>query len=250
MLSKIAFNIAALAAVSTLSGSTFAAYRLGPPQFATIQAAADAASAAKDPSISATDGIHATPPLTLASSCPGQAQQWLSLTPSTFQVCDGATYYFPTLGSSGRFDVNADGALEFVECIDQFEPLWGGQVQAIADIAWESVLDASGNAPLARKRSVFRPGAATGAAIQQWFPSAANARIYVIGWRDMDTDGDLDLAAYLQIDPGSSSGTNVNVYFENIGFERPPPLAADLNQDGYVNGLDLGLLLGQWGPST
>jgi hypothetical protein len=36
-------------------------------------------------------------------------------------------------------------------------------------------------------------------------------------------------------------------WFENIGYEKPPPpLAADLNQDGDVNGIDLGLLLAAW----
>jgi hypothetical protein len=202
-------------------------------------------------SLPAVGGDHDfTKPPALSSSCDGPPQHWLALSPSLFQVCDGATYYFPALGSSGRFDINGDGALEFVECLSQFEPLWGGQTQTVADVAWESVLEVSDTVPLARKRSVFRPGTATGAAIRDQFPTAVNARIYVIGWRDMDADGDLDLAAYLQVDPGSSSGSNVNIYFENIGFERPPPLAADLNQDGYVNGLDLGLLLGQWGPST
>jgi hypothetical protein len=41
------------------------------------------------------------------------------------------------------------------------------------------------------------------------------------------------------------------IWFENIGYEKPiPPLAADLNGDGWVNGLDLGLLLGAWGTNS
>jgi hypothetical protein len=39
-------------------------------------------------------------------------------------------------------------------------------------------------------------------------------------------------------------------WFENIGYEASqPPLAADLNGDGQVNGADLGLLLVAWGPN-
>jgi hypothetical protein len=99
------------------------------------------------------------------------------------------------------------------------------------------------------------------------------------GWLDCDGDGDLDLvilASRLELgggicsyDPlcceygGSCCGVlqcdlpnnwhlrdQAMFWFENIGYEASqPPLAADLNGDGQVNGADLGLLLVAWGPN-
>jgi hypothetical protein len=65
----------------------------------------------------------------------------------------------------------------------------------------------------------------------------------------MDGDGDLDLVTFIQ--HGASSPTSeVNCFFENIGYEKPaPPLAADINRDGRVDGADLGMLLIAWGPT-
>jgi hypothetical protein len=66
------------------------------------------------------------------------------------------------------------------------------------------------------------------------------------GWRDMDADGDLDLLAV-----ASDESTWIRqIWFENIGYEKPaPPIAADINRDGRVDGADLGLVLASWGPN-
>jgi hypothetical protein len=92
---------------------------------------------------------------------------------------------------------------------------------------------------------------------------------YPIGWLDCDGDGDLDLT--LRADrlewgygccwPCCGFGSpqpqprweligTTNFWLENIGFEKPvPPVAADLNRDGQVDGADLGMLLFAWGPN-
>jgi hypothetical protein len=182
--------------------------------------------------------------------CDVPLQQWLSFVPTPFDVCGGATFNFPALGSSGRFDVDGNGDLDFVEVTNQFEAIWSGQVLPVGDIvtASELVTDVRGTIQ-ARRAPVFRPGTAIGIGIRSIFPDANYARIYVIGWRDMDGDGDLDLVTFIQ--HGASSPTSeVNCFFENIGYEKPaPPLAADINRDGRVDGADLGMLLIAWGPT-
>ena len=74
------------------------------------------------------------------------------------------------------------------------------------------------------------------------------------GWRDVDGDGDLD---YLLNISGDNYGSGApyaqfqeQIWFENIGYEKAvPPVAADLNRDGQVDGADLGMLLFAWGPN-
>lgn len=75
-------------------------------------------------------------------------------------------------------------------------------------------------------------------------PAGANVNAYLY-LRDMDRDGDLDLIA-----DASGGGVAVKFWLENTGYEKPaPPIAADLNGDGQVNGADLCLLLVAWGPN-
>jgi hypothetical protein len=83
------------------------------------------------------------------------------------------------------------------------------------------------------------------------------------GWIDADLDGDLDLVLTVTVrrrhrSPGEFGGcgwvtqtfSERTFWMENIGYEKPaPPLAADLNRDGQVDGADLGLLLVAWGPT-
>ncbi len=80
-------------------------------------------------------------------------------------------------------------------------------------------------------------------------PKAYQAQLSSFAWRDMDSDGDSDLVVEFRWQDATGWHYKRG-WFENIGFEKPaPPVAADLNGDGQVNGADLGLLLVAWGPN-
>jgi hypothetical protein len=92
------------------------------------------------------------------------------------------------------------------------------------------------------------------------YPTVADATVYLLnnsgtkeicGWRDMDGDGDLDFCAFVTIRLNNDGlWRQRQVWFENIGFQKPAPsVAADLNRDGKVDGADLGMLLVAWGPA-
>jgi hypothetical protein len=83
------------------------------------------------------------------------------------------------------------------------------------------------------------------------FPDCDRAYYYAVGWRDMDNDNDLDLVLTVSGQTAKEITFETTGWFENIGYEKPnPPLAADLNGDGWVDGADLGLLLGAWGARS
>jgi hypothetical protein len=83
-----------------------------------------------------------------------------------------------------------------------------------------------------------------------YFSSASSPNDRTSGWRDCDEDGDLDLVVTVRLFFGSGSMEYRPMWFENIGYEKPaPPIAADINGDGRVDGADLGLLLVAWGPT-
>jgi hypothetical protein len=76
-------------------------------------------------------------------------------------------------------------------------------------------------------------------------------RIAPRGWRDMDSDGDLDLILYAEErNPNGGTLSTQVLWLENVGYEKPAAaVAADLNHDGNVDGADLGLLLYAWGQT-
>jgi hypothetical protein len=70
------------------------------------------------------------------------------------------------------------------------------------------------------------------------------------GWTWLDCDGDQDLDLVVPLRAPLPNGS-VIIWFENIGYERSaPPIAADLNHDGAVDGFDLALLLNAWGAGA
>jgi hypothetical protein len=213
------------------------------------------------------NAAHALPPVNSAKAvahsaasysylpCPGgPPRTWLSPLPRPVQLCpvQGVDFGSIPCHPTSRADVNGDGEEEFFVGYTSFTPISnGGQPVDIGSMTLRvsEVVEGDGG-PRIEFTPVFPLGTSIGSALPAVIPGIQSAVVQLMGWRDMDQDGDLDLLCYIEYQIGGSCCESKNYYFENVGFERPPPLAADINRDGYVNGLDLGLLLGQWGRST
>jgi hypothetical protein len=210
---------------------------------------------------------HAQPPVEAAKAisvsaasqsdvpCPGgPPRDWLSPAPKPVQLCPAQGVDFGSIPchQTSRADVNGDGSDEFFVAYTTFTPITnGGQPVDIGSITLRICeITQAESGPRVEFTPVFPRGTSIGSALQAAIPGVQSAVVQLLGWRDMDQDGDLDMLCYIEYQTGGNCCESKNYFFENIGFERSPPLAADLNRDGYVNGLDLGLLLGQWGPST
>lgn len=167
-------------------------------------------------------------------------------------------------------DVNGDGRDEYLQVLPcpafSLSPLncnlanaWGNGIGLI----WSRAEPSPG---ATAARAAFVPIVPDAASFEAWirsrFPGFTNLMLYMkgeyagqelAGWRDVDDDGDLDYVVFVHGNNAEGSGPptaylHAQVWFENIGYEKStPPLAADLNGDGWVNGIDLGLLLGAWG---
>jgi hypothetical protein len=194
--------------------------------------------------------------MAMPAACdPVAPANWLDPIPKRFQLCSaqGVDHATVPCSPTSRADVNGDGREEYLSGYPSVTVVAnGGQPVDIGSqtLRLSEVID-GGSGKLVRLRSVFPVGTAVGIGVVQVIPDIQSATVHLLGWRDMDADGDLDLLCYIAVSQGGFCCQETNFYFENIGYEKPaPPLAADLNQDGYVNGLDLGLLLGQWGPNS
>lgn len=222
------------------------------------------------PSDQAAEARPRRQPVPAASGCaPTDTQIWFAPFPNLVD-CVSNTYQGVEPLAAQRWrtaDVNGDGTTDYLR------PLQGsGGAQYWYAFFLGAPSAEVGNAAIMLERvdqqtqqlRLTRINLFTSAAdIQAWtaanVPAVPNGGIQFnlgygdwSGWRDMDGDGDLDLLLVV-VPVGDTGGSDWlrQIWLENIGYERPaPPLAADLNRDGYVNGLDLGLLLGQWGPDA
>lgn len=203
---------------------------------------------------------------------------WFDPTPLSFDASCGQ----PVVSPIGTADVNGDGIEENFES-SSIPLIFGGPWVGMADVQiqplvnnrlkhFEVVVGATG--PRSTATSVLSTpdawasqlwnelgiGSDTDGCVDSWIVGAEP-----LGWADCDGDGDLDLVLRLtayhrprgivsgvcqEVDP---IGYPIDRYhwLRNVGFERAsPPIAADLNRDGSVDGVDLGILLASWGAQS
>lgn len=167
---------------------------------------------------------------------------WFSPVLRPITMCPGsdqASYWSREVAS--RTDVNGDGSVEF------FWVVTGSNIFAPSNldtVLMRQTYEVVGGVTYERWVSCLRRQVAADA-LRQTYPQVTYGTIGSVVWRDMDADGDADLVVRFQ--SGGGNGVPLSGWFENIGYEKPdPPLAADINQDGAVNGDDLGLLLAAW----
>jgi hypothetical protein len=190
-------------------------------------------------------------------ACAQPIVQWFSPEPKRLLQCDGSRFIIAevTVGP-GNADVNSDGVAESFEG-GQAEIIAGGisVEQASAVIRRNLPPSTSGQVSRMRREVVLQVGGNLAPFVRSLYPDSAiyRANIAPLTWRDCDGDGDQDLICWLRTQGCASIDCSLPdeaLWFENVGYERTqPPLAADLNRDGRVDGADLGLVLVAWGAT-
>jgi hypothetical protein len=203
--------------------------------------------------------------MSMADCTPDLTEIWFAPTPRLI-TCNTPFGTSVTTQNSSAVDINGDGHPEYWQSRrSSILAVWNGAPNAAAEDGPDSgVLTINAINELggvfqvqAKQVPVFSPSIGEWCLANLPAPAAPNRtmRIYIYrteyseswsGWRDVDGDGDLDLVCMVTDD----STWNAQIWFENIGYEKPaPPLAADINRDGRVDGADLGLVLVSWGTN-
>ena len=153
-------------------------------------------------------------------------------------------------------DVNRDGITDyFYSDVSDVSLVENGSPASNRDIAlFHSKMIASGAGSVHTHSYIFPNLSEVGSHLLSQYPTLRLASVVSnagydaqtrMGWRDMDSDGDLDLVVSISMTfNGSSDNAAQPFWFENIGFQAsPPPNPYDLDHSGSVNIADLSLLL-------
>jgi len=178
---------------------------------------------------------------------------WLNPIPRRLETCAAPGMGVGSVPCSPltRADINCDGREEYLWGYSSVTAVANGQAVDIGSQTLKvSEVSTGTSGTYVRYRPVFPVGTAVGDAMISSISGVQTGTVYLLGWRDMDGDSDLDLLCYIAVAQSGSCCQEIDYWFENIGYEKPaPPIAADINGDGRVDGADLGLLLVAWGPN-
>jgi hypothetical protein len=160
--------------------------------------------------------------------------------PRGYSPCTPLGQYLATDWDSAQpSDVNGDGKLEYLLGLS------GGFIENGIVTGLQFCLQEITRTPAGISTTLCRVAStdALADAVRNWDPNVQYVSVRC--WlRDMDGDGDLDLIVERRY-----SSTDWWCWMENTGFQHDNRVAADLNDDGIVDGNDLGNLLAAWGPT-
>ena len=145
--------------------------------------------------------------------------------------------------NGGIEDWNGDGVADFVKDKYGIMLLQSGVAQPAECLAYLSTTHWDGEEVTMTKACIETSESLIAYALAN-FPGSTVESLDG-GWRDFDGDGDLDYCVQLSVNNWSQTPW---IWIENTGFEADPPLAADINQDGVVDGKDLAAVLAGWTP--
>jgi hypothetical protein len=153
-------------------------------------------------------------------------------------------------------DVNHDGLVDYFYSDASQSPVIqnGTAVPSPLAVLFHSRMTGTGAAQIHTLANIFPSSVEIGASLQSQYPTLRQADLVLQmsydanirpGWRDMDSDGDLDLVMTINmVFDGASDNEFRPFWFENTGYQAaPPPNPYDLDQDGEVGASDISVLL-------
>lgn len=206
-----------------LSGTIVASVFLSSPRTATTAFASAQQAQPVERSAGGNRGSNAA----MVADCQStESLQWFSVTPKEIQGCSILGVAGPVDGASYgvlEADINNDGISEYLIFNFGFQPnCYLSTIEKIGGIATSKLILLFS----VDSQSINDYRSSVGLSSDGWWR--------LLGLRDCDNDGDLDLVigSYEQ-----------SMYFENTGFQNAAPLEGDLNHDGQVDNADVGVLL-------
>jgi len=213
-----------------LSGTILASVFLSSPRTATTAFASAQQVQPAERSIGGNRGSNAA----MVADCQStESLQWFSTLPKEIQGCnivflssqvyvpEGCYFYYAD-------DINNDGTREYYASSPDSGKFYLSTIETVDGIVTSKLI------------LLFSLNTQTINDYRSSVGLLAGSNWWVIGLRDCDNDGDLDLVIRGEAGAGNPF---MFMYFENTGFQHTAPLEGDLNHDGQVDNADVGVLL-------
>ena len=207
-----------------LSGTILASVFLSSPRTATTAFASAQQAQPAERSVGGNRGSNAA----MVADCQStESLQWFSATPKEIQGGCPLGVVAPTTDAINRFleaDINNDGIGEyFIYNYNLENKIYLSTIETISGVATSKLI------------LVFILDDQLINDYRSSVGLSSDGYWNVLGLRDCDNDGDMDLVIGCCMD--------TSMYFENTGFQHTAPIEGDLNHDGQVDNADVGVLL-------